>query len=173
MRTSSMAMLAALGLTGTAVSASAQVPAAPAQASARGVGDPRAFVEATYARYRAAPNSPPEDPVYSYSDRLRALFGAYDRWQAGHQDLVGSLDFDWWTNSQDWGEIAIRELREERRGANRRTIMVRFVNYDVEGVNRFQFVRQGGRWYLDDVVGGTGGGSDGWALAPLLRGRPQ
>ena len=28
-------------------------------------------------------------PRFAYSDRLRALFDAYDSWQDAHQDLVG------------------------------------------------------------------------------------
>lgn len=155
----------------TAQEVQAQTPRA--QPAVRGVEDPRRFVEQVYARYRAAPGVPPEDLVHSYSDRLRALFTAYDAWQARHQDLVGSVAFDWWTNSQDWGELNIRELGEERRGPDRRTIAVRFLNYDVESTNRFHFVRRGGRWFLDDVVNGSGSGENGWTLSALLRERPE
>lgn len=149
---------------------------APPQVAAvadRGVANPRAFVEQVYARYRAAPGVPPEDPVHAYSDRLRALFDAYNAWQAAHDDLVGSVAFDWWTNSQDWGEIRMHELREEQEGPDRLAVVARFAVYDAENVNRFRFVRAGGRWYLDDVVNGSGHGGDGWTLSALLRERPE
>ena len=175
MRKSGKAILAATCLAVSALPARAQDSQAVDLSSQarRGVDDPRAFVEQIYARYRAAPNTPPVDPVYSYSDRLRRLFAAYDAWQARHQDLVGSLAFDWWTNSQDWDEIRIAELREQRRGPDRRVVVARFIVFDRESVNRFQFVRQSGRWYLDDVVNGNGRGDDGWTLSALLRERPE
>lgn len=150
---------------------SAQPAAAPS--AARGVDDPRAFVAQTYAAYARAPNAPPADQSFAYSTRLRALFDAYDAWQRQHDDLVGSLDFDWWTNSQDWGEINVMSLREERAGRDRRTITARIRNYDVEDTIRFRFVRENGRWFLDDAIQGRGAGSEGWTLSVLLRERPE
>jgi hypothetical protein len=132
-----------------------------------GVTDPRAFVAATYARYRAHPDVPPADLGFVYSPRLRTLFAAYDRDLSGG-DLVGSLDFDWWTNAQDY-RIANVRLSERRRGPGRTTITARFDNYDAHEEVRFLFVRIGGRWYLDDAVHG---GAEGWTLSALLRERP-
>lgn len=132
-----------------------------------GVSDPRAFVAATYARYRADPGVPPPDQSFAYSPRLRALFAAYDR-DLGGGDLVGSLDFDWWTNAQDY-RIANVRLTERRHGPGRMTITARFDNYDAHEEVRFLFVRVGGRWYLDDAVHG---GAEGWTLSALLRERP-
>ena len=132
-----------------------------------GVSDPRAFVAATYARYRAHPDVPPPDQGFVYSPRLRALFDAYDR-DLGGGDLVGALDFDWWTNAQDY-RIANVVLTERRQGPNRRTIVARFDNYDAHEEVRFLFVRQGRRWYLDDAVHRRG---EGWTLSDLLRERP-
>lgn len=132
-----------------------------------GVTDPRAFVAATYARYQAHPDVPPPDQSYIYSPRLRALFAAYDR-DLGGGDLVGSLDFDWWTNAQDY-RIANVRLSERRQGAGRMMIIARFDNYDAHEVVRFLFVRIGDRWYLDDAVHG---GAEGWTLSALLRERP-
>jgi hypothetical protein len=132
-----------------------------------GVSHPRAFVAATYARYQARPDVPPPDQSYVYSPRLRALFAAYDRDLSGG-DLVGSLDFDWWTNAQDY-RIANVRLSERRRGADRMTIIARFDNYGAHEEVRFQFVRVGDRWFLDDA---THGGAEGWTLSALLRERP-
>ncbi len=146
--------------------------ALPATAQGRGVADPRAFVAATYARYQAHPDVPPRDQSYAYSPRLRRLFAAYDAWQRRHRDLVGALDFDWWTNAQDY---ALRNVRITQRAArpNRRWIHAAFDNYDRHDEVRFLFVRQGGRWYLDDAEEGTGHGSDGWTLSELLQRREE
>ena len=149
--------------------------AAPSAATdvQRGVTDPRAFVARTYDTYRANPNTPPADLSLVYSDRLRALYHAYDAWQDAHQDLVGSVAFDWWTNSQDWDTVRVDDLRVSRHGQNRMAVAVRFTIYDRTDTNRFYFVRQGGRWYLDDVVNGGGSGSNGWTLSALLRERQE
>jgi hypothetical protein len=144
--------------------------ALPAAAQQRGVADPRAFVAATYARYQASPNVPPPDQAFAYSPRLKALFDAHDAWARSHEDLVSALDFDWWTNAQDY---SIRNLRLSslNEGRNLRWIIARFDNYDRHDEVRFRFVRQGGRWYLDDAMEGTGRGPDGWTLSELLQRR--
>jgi hypothetical protein len=90
---------------------------------------------------------------------------------APHDDLVGSLDFDWWINAQDW-ELHEVALTERANGPNRRTIVARFRNIDRREEISFLFVRIGRRWYLDDAVQGSGHGGDGWTLSALLRERP-
>jgi hypothetical protein len=146
------------------------LPAA-ASAQARGVDDPRAFVAATYAAYARRANDPPAEPAHAYSPRLRALFAGYERWARAHDDLVGSLDFDWWVNAQDW-EISGVAVTAGPGGANRRTILARWTNYGRRDSSNFLFVRIGRRWYLDDVVNGPGSQPDGWTLSALLRERP-
>lgn len=155
------AALAALNLAGAA-------SAAPAHraAHARGVADPRAFVAQHFAGYRS--DHGPPDPVWAYSPRLAALFAAYDRWQHRHDDEVGSLDFDWWINAQDWGLSGV-SVAEAATGPNARTVTARWTNSGRADSSRFLFVRIGGRWYLDDAVNGTGHGGDGWTLSELLR----
>jgi hypothetical protein len=145
--------------------------AAFAPAPMRGVDDPRAFVARTYQAYQRGPDTPIEWPAYAYSPRLRALFDVYDRWARAHDDLVGSLDFDWWLNAQDW-ELHDVAVTERAHGPNRRTVTARFRNIDRREEIRFLFVRQRGRWYLDDAVEGSGHGGDGWTLSALLRERP-
>jgi len=137
----------------------------------RGVEDPRAFVEATYRDY-LDPVSGPEWPAFAYSDRLRALFDGYDAWQRQHEDLVGSLDFDWWINAQDW-QLSNVSVTETAQDENRRTEIARFNNVDRAEEIHFLFVRQGMRWYLDDVVQGSGRGDDGWTLSALLQEREE
>jgi hypothetical protein len=157
--------------------ASAQTPADPGDdivvaETLLGVDDPRAFVAATYARYQANPNVPPVNISASYSPRLRALFDGYDAWQRQHADSVGALDFDWWTNAQDY-QIRNLTYRVIDEGPDLRWIVARFDNYDRHDEIRFRFVRQGGRWYLDDAMQGTGGGDNGWTLSALLQSREE
>lgn len=142
--------------------------ALPASAQGRGVADPRAFVAATYARYQAHPDTPPRDQSYAYSPRLRRLFNAYDAWQRAHDGEVGSIDFDWWTNAQDYQLRNVR-VTERREGAARRWVVASFDNMDRHDEVRFRFVRLNGRWYLDDAVEGSGRGDHGWTLSALLQ----
>ena len=166
-------MLAALGVGSCAAAsgpggAQREAAAAPA-AAARGVEDPVAFVRGVYEAYRAEPDGAPDDPVFAYSNRLRLLFDAYQAWAARHDDLVGPLDFDWWINAQDW-QLGPVEVAEEERGEDRRIVVARFTNAGRAEVNRFRFIRQHRRWFLDDVVNGDGH-ANGWVLSELLRER--
>ena len=152
-----------------AAAAGAPAAAAPAE-ERRGVEDPRAFVAAHYQGYRNEGDAP-EYPAFAYSDRLRALFDAYEAWTAQHHDLMGPLDFDWWVNAQDWA-LANVQVTETRESADRRIVSARFTNDGRPDEVRFVFVRQGSRWFLDDAISGTGSGDGGWTLSALLRERP-
>lgn len=147
--------------------------AAPAPAPARGVTDPRAFVARQYAAYaRGGGDHVPPDPVWTYSDRLGALFNAYNRWAHRHGELVGALDFDWWINAQDW-ELHDVVVIAAAQGPNRMLVTARFRNIDRRDEVRFQFVRAGRRWYLDDAASPGGHGDEGWTLSALLRSREE
>jgi hypothetical protein len=156
--------------------ANVAAPAANAAASAgpvaatRGVDDPRALVERQYQAYLHSPDAPVAAPAFAYSDRLKALFDDYDRWQQAHQDTVGSLDFDWWINAQDW-QLSNVTVTQADTGADAKTVTSHFRNADSNEEVRFLFVRRNGRWYLDDAVQGSGHGDDGWTLSALLRAR--
>jgi hypothetical protein len=154
-----------------AAAASQPAPSGPASVQARGVEDPRAFVAGMYAAYQRDPDRPGPDPSYAYSDHLGDLFAAYDAAYAGG-DLVGALDFDWWTNAQEW-RISHVAITDEPGGGDRKTITVRFLNYDRADITHFNFIRVGERWYLDDAVNGTGSGGTGWMLSALLRTRER
>ena len=143
--------------------------ALPAAAQTRGVADPRAFVATVYARYQAHPDRPPADLRHIYSPRLRALFAGYDAWQRRHHGEVGSIDFDWWTNAQDYQLRNVRVTEGRRAGADQRWITAAFDNFDRHDAVRFRFVRLQGRWYLDEATQGTGSGDHGWTLSALLR----
>jgi hypothetical protein len=163
--------LAALSPLPSGGAAAAPVHASP-QVRPRGVADPRLFVERIYAGYARARDAAPPAPTYAYSERLRRLFNAYDAWASQHDDLVGSLDFDWWINAQDW-QIRNVRVSVERASAGRRTIVAHFVNMGRPETLRFRFVGANRRWYLDDVVSGTGSGDDGWTLSVLLAVRDE
>jgi hypothetical protein len=157
---------------GLSISGAASAAPTHRAAHARGVADPRAFVEQMYAAYvRGHGDSTPPAPVRAYSPRLAALFATYDAWQRRHSDEVGSIDFDWWINAQDW-ELANVSVTQADSGRNARTVTARWQNSGRADSSRFLFVRIGGRWYLDDAANGSGHGGDGWTLSALLR-HPQ
>ena len=159
----------ALALAAAALNFAGAVIAVPAHraAHARGVDDPRAFIAQRLAGYRTTTEHVPPDPVWAYSPRLSALAAAYARWERRHHDEVGSIDFDWWINAQDW-ELSHITATAADTGPNARTVTARWQNSDRADSSRFLFVRIAGRWYLDDVVNGTGHGDDGWTLSNLL-----
>lgn len=136
----------------------------------RGVEDPRMFVAQVYGAYvRGHGDHSPPEPAYAFSDRLRRLFDDYRAHQAANRgELVGSLDFDWWTNAQDWSlsRVAVTQIDS---GPDQRIVIARWNNGERADSTRFLFVRAGGRWYLDDAV--NGGEADGWTLSALLRAR--
>jgi len=154
--------MVALNVTGAA----SAVPAHRA-AHARGVSDPRAFVAARYAAYRSGADQAQPETTWAYSPRLAALSATYDRWQRRHTDEVGSIDFDWWINAQDW-ELSDVSVSQADSGRNGRVVTARWRNSGTADSSRFLFVRIGTRWYLDDVVHGSGHGDEGWTLSQLL-----
>lgn len=146
--------------------------AAEARTRTRGVADPRAFVQQMYAAYvRGHGERTPPEPTYAFSDRLARLFRAYHAYEAANRgELVGALDFDWWTNAQDWSlsHVAVTQAAS---GPNRRVVTARWSNGERADSTRFLFVRVGRRWYLDDALNGGGRGDSGWTLSALLRER--
>lgn len=165
-----IAYAAALAALTPAAAASAAPAHRPAHrlAHVRGVEDPRAFVAQRFAAYGPDTEHVPPDPVWVYSPRLAALSATYDRWQRAHSDEVGSIDFDWWINAQDW-ELSNISVTAADTGPDARTVTAHWRNSGRDDSSRFLFVRIGGRWYLDDVVHGSGHGDEGWTLSELLR----
>jgi hypothetical protein len=104
----------------------------------RGVDDPGAFVQHVYADYqRAGGERQVEWPAHAYSPRLMALFNAYDRWAEAHDDLVGSLDFDWWINAQDW-DLHDVAVSARATGPGRMMVTARFRNGERHEEIRFR-----------------------------------
>lgn len=149
------------------------VAAMTAQAEAQvGVEDPRAFVAEMFESYGPESAGDLPDPSHSYSSRLRALFEAFRLWQSQQRDGAGALDFDWWVNGQDW-EISNVWLVEFNLPGERRVIEAHWRNYGREDQSRFFFIRENGRWVLDEVINGSGRGGEGWRLTALLRERDE
>src|ERR1700722_15956512 len=97
---------------------------APAQAATR-IDDPVKFVSGLYAKL-AAPNSvaAPDD---IYTPRLAGLF-ALESKDAGGE--VGRMDFDFWTNAQDWDLSGVKVTGQPVEGAkDREVVIARFKNF--------------------------------------------
>lgn len=149
------------------LAADAQPPRTAPAARARGVDNPRAFVEGVY---RTGLRNGPGPVEHAYSERLGTLF-AEERRDAG--DSVGRLDFDYWSNSQDpeVANVQVTEQAVEGR-ADRRIVAVRFTNGGRPQANRFYFERVNGRWLLDEVRNvplPTDNEGEGWVLSLILR----
>ena len=129
-----------------------------AAAPASGVRNPVAFVRARFAQYERG--EPIDDwPEYAFSSRLRALFERLSVAEGGEE----RLGFDWWIDGQDWEVTKVR-LTPAGPGRGRINVHARWRNFGSEQNGTFLFVREGGRWYLDDVVSHT----SGWTLSILL-----
>jgi hypothetical protein len=129
----------------------------------RGIHDPHAFLVYTYSGYLHGDAGP------DLTDRVA---GARPRvLLAGARTRGRGLDIDFRVNASDWS-IADLALAEEQGGRDRRTIAARFRNHGRREVIRFHFLRTDGRWFLDEVVAGSGSGDGGWTLSALLAERP-
>lgn len=151
--------------TGNAAGTAQPSRTAPA-GRARGVADPRAFIEGVY---RTGLRDGPGPVEHAYSDRLRALMADQQR-DAGNS--VGRLDFDYWSNSQDPEIANVRVAAQPVEGrADRRIVVARFTNGGRPQVNRFYFERSAGRWFLDDVRNEPEAGVEGsgWTLSLILK----
>ncbi len=103
------------------------------------------------------------------SKPLIALWAKADA--ATPKDEVGAIDFDPVTNSQD-PDVKSFTLAAEKLDADKATIAVTLTSHRAERVNaadqviRYDFVREGDKWKIDDIRGATDGAS--WALRELL-----
>jgi hypothetical protein len=145
---------------------------APAAAAAEpaghaGVADPVAFIRARYAEYLSGDVRGVALDTYA-SKRLRALLYAFDE-AAGGQE-VDSLDF-WVGEPGNWSLAGLGLTLEPARRPDRRIVTARFRNRARPVVLHFQFVRERGAWYLDEVVR-PGMRGRGWTLSGRLAMRP-
>jgi hypothetical protein len=128
------------------------------------IDDPKAFVADVYRRLIASRSgnssyTPPDD---IYSDRLAKLFRDDRRKAKGE---VGCLDFLFWVNGQDY---AIRDLTvtSTDQAPDRKTVTAKFMNIDRTEEIRFDFLRNGRRWLLDEVHSAS---ATPWKLSEILR----
>lgn len=149
-----------------AKAATQPTPQPPATA-ARGVEDPLALVRSTYEQYRGE-DSNPRYPEHAYSDRLRALI---ERDRREVPEGIGRIGFDYWIVGQDW-RLSDLQIEEEHQAGTpeRRVIRASFRNLGTPETNRFEFVRVGGRWLIDEIRNERRPGAEGsgWVLSELL-----
>ena len=135
-----------------------------AQARTR-IADPVPFVAALYAKMATAtvekPYVAPED---IYTARLAALFALATREAHGE---VGRIDFDFWSNAQDWqlGEVNVTSVPVEG-AASRRVVVAKFRNFQTPNEIHFYFVKTRKGWLLDDARSMMG---ETWTLSLILK----
>jgi hypothetical protein len=127
------------------------------------IDDPKIFVSDVYRRIIATQSdkssyTPPDD---IYSARLAKLFRDDRRKAKGE---VGCLEFFFWANGQDWA-ISDLTVTSADQGPNRKTVTARFMNIDRREEIRFDFLRNGRRWMLDEVYSAA---AAPWKLSEIL-----
>ena len=137
--------------------------AAPAGAApATRIDDPAKFVMENYARI--AKNSDYQTPDDVYSPRLAALF-ALDQKEAGGE--VGRLDFDPWTNAQDFKLSSVKVTSAPVDSApDRKTVVAKFKNIGTAEEIHFYFERTKAGWKIDDMRSAAG---QLWTLSLILK----
>lgn len=127
------------------------------------ITDPVVFVKGVYEKLAKDQNY--KEPEDIYSPRLAALF-ALEQKEAGGE--VGRMDFDFWTNAQDWQIANVDVSSQPVEGAKDREIVVaKFKNTDRKEEIHFYFEKLSwAGWRLDDV---RSFGDDGWTLSLLLK----
>lgn len=124
--------------------------------------DPEIYVASVYDRLRKGEAW--QTPEALYTPRLQAL---WKDMTADTGDEVGRVNFDFWTNAQDW-ELSGFSFSGEPvvQNDSRRIVIARFRNFDRAEVIAFCWERIDGRWRLDDV---ESRGEDPWTLSVLLK----
>lgn len=138
---------------------------APAIA-AEGFQSPKALLQSIYARYDSGDFGNGDDSAL-YSEALNGLFKA-DR-DRTPDDEVGAIDFDFYVDGQDY---ALRDLEigEPTITGNTAVETVTFSNFDLPREIRFDFVKEGGAWKIDDVE--SIAGDNPYRLSELLTADP-
>jgi hypothetical protein len=134
---------------------------APAQAATR-IDDPVKFVSGLYAKL-ATPNSVPA-PEDIYTPHLAGLF-ALEGKDAGGE--VGRMDFDFWTNAQDWELSGVKVTGQPVEGAASREVVIAvFKNFRKPQEIHFYFEKTAAGWKLDDARSLLG---ESWTLSLILK----
>jgi hypothetical protein len=137
-----------------------------ALSAATEIVDPAKFVTDVYNRIVATERRSPgyEPPADIYTPRLKALF-AEDKRRANGE--VGCMEFDFWTNAQDWGLRNVRVTSQEVPDhPDRKLVIATFTNLRQPEEIHFDFQKVGGKWLLDDVQSLK---KEPWTLSKLLK----
>jgi len=137
---------------------------APATAATT-ISDPVKFVTGLYAKMAVAnPKTPYVAPEDIYTPRLAALF-ALDTKEAGGE--VGRIDFDFWSNAQDWDLSGVKVTGQPVEGAkDREVVIARFRNFRKPQEIHFYFEKAAAGWKLDDARSLVG---EQWTLSLILK----
>jgi hypothetical protein len=137
-------------------------PAASHAATTK-ISDPAKFVADVYAHYAKVHDYEP--PTDIYSPRLAALF-ALDTKEAGGE--VGRIDFDFWTNAQDFQITGVTVKAQPVENASSREIVVaKFKNIGKPETIVFYFEKTKTGWQLDDAQAPSG--DQPWTLSVILK----
>jgi len=127
------------------------------------IDDPKTFVSDVYRQLSATPSgrdyTPPDD---IYSARLAKLFRDDRRKAKGE---VGCLEILFWVNGQDY-VISDLSVTSADQGPYRKTVTAKFMNIDRREEIRFDFLRNGRRWLLDEVHSTS---ATPWTLSEILK----
>lgn len=106
------------------------------------------------------------DPPLPMTDRFAALF-AEERALVDAYDGVANLDFAWVIAGQD-AAIANLAITHAPIGPGEVAVLARFDNFGEPSMVRYEWVRQGMDWLLDDIVVGADGDPAPIRLSQLL-----
>jgi hypothetical protein len=136
---------------------------APAANAATKIDDPEKFVRDVYEHFaKGSKNYTEPDDIYT--PRLSALL-ALDSKEAGGE--VGRLDFDFFTNSQDWEISAVHVSSQPVENApSRRIVRATFKNLGTAEDIRFYFEKTKDGWKLDDA---RSAGKEAWTLSLIAK----
>ena len=165
----------ALILTGLATSLAVSRPAVAAPPSPN---DPLAIVNAIYAR--VAKGKGDSGGAFVIENRAakakflsKSLIDLWDKADAHTpKGDVGPVDFDPVTNSQE-PDVKSFTAVAEKQDANNAVIVVALVGHgkpptkSADGIIRYNFVRDGTRWKIDDISGASDG--EAWSIRDMLK----
>lgn len=134
----------------------------PAQA-----GELDALVSTWYRAYQAKQPLPALRLVRPHaSKRLAALIDKEERCKARTRELC-NLEFDVIVNGQDW-ELKGVAVEPTKPANGRAAVTARFTNIETPQEIVYSFVRETGKWKLDDIESRAGPEIERWTLSRLL-----
>ena len=127
------------------------------------IDDPKTFVSDVYRHLIASQSGHDYDPPDDiYSARLAKLFRDDRRKAKGE---VGCLEILFWVNGQDYA-ISDLTVTSADQGPDRKVVTAKFMNIDRREEIRFDFLRNGRRWLLDEVHSAS---ATPWTLSEILK----